>query len=274
VDGLIRHIKQNTVAWVALFVALGGTGAWAANQLVGSSDIRKNAVLSRHLKNGNVKRADLAKNAVNSAKVANGSLRSADFAAGQIPKGPTGNAGPQGQAGAAGATGEAGATGATGPTGPEGAPNPNADTLEGFDSDDFVRYGSVIPSGVTVRGVFGVFAQDHDSGESFTSTARTFVSLPAEAPVQLADDKVNFRPSMGFDIDAACTGSSSAPTAPPGKVCLYEATTIGSILAADGRGSSSLAGGSKYGFEVVVTQAAVLGTNGPFVSGSWAYTAP
>lgn len=273
-DGLIRHIKQNTVAWVALFVALGGTGAWAANQLVGSSDIRKNAVLSRHLKNGNVKRADLAKNAVNSAKVANGSLRSADFAAGQIPKGPTGNAGPQGQAGAAGATGEAGATGATGPTGPEGAPNPNANTLEGFDSDDFVRYGSVIPSGVTVRGVFGVFSQDRDEGETFTSTARTFVSLPAEAPVQLTDDKVNFRPSMGFDTDAACTGSSSVPTAPPGKVCLYEATMIGSILAADGRGSSALGGGSKYGFEVVVTQAGQLGTNGPFVSGSWAYTAP
>jgi hypothetical protein len=141
VDGLFRHIKQNAVAWVALFVALGGTGAWAANQLVGSSDIHKTAVLSRHLKNGNVKRADLAKNAVNSAKVANGSLRKADFAAGQIPTGPTGSAGPQGQDGSAGATGESGATGSTGPTGPEGAPNPNADTLEGFDSDDFIRYG-------------------------------------------------------------------------------------------------------------------------------------
>ena len=270
-EGLIRHLKQNAVAWAALFVALGGTGAWAADQLVSSSDIRKNAVLSRHLKNGNVKRADLAKNAVNSAKVANGSLKRADFAAGQIPVGATGSAGPKG---ATGSTGAAGAPGATGPTGPEGAPNPDAETLGGFDPDDFVRYGSVIPSGVTVKGVFGVFAQDHDEGETFTSTARTFVSLPAEAPVALTNADVNFRPSMGFDTDASCTGSSSAPSAPPGKVCLYEATTIGSILSALGQGSNSLGGGSKYGFEVVVTQAGIASVNGPFVSGSWAYTAP
>lgn len=258
-DGLIRHLQQNAVAWVALFVALGGTGAWAANQLVGSSDIRKNAVLSRHLKNGNVKQADLATNAVNSARVADGSLLSADFAAGQIPRGATGSAGSQGS---------------TGPTGPEGAPNPDAETLDGFDSNDYVRYGSVIPSGVTVRGVFGVFSQDRDLGASYTSTARTFVSLPAEAPVALTNANVSFRPSMGFDTDAACTGTTSVPTAPPGKVCLYEATTVGTISSAFGQGSNSLGGASRFGFEVEVTQASASSVNGPFVSGSWAYTAP
>ncbi|MDQ5894614.1 MAG: hypothetical protein QG596_875 [Actinomycetota bacterium] len=90
----------------------------------------------------------------------------------------------------------------------------------------------------------------------------------------LADDKVNFRPSMGFDTDAGCTGTTTVPTAPPGKVCLYGATTIGTILPAEGKGSNSLGGGARFGFEVSVTQAGVSSVNGPFVSGSWAYTAP
>ena len=270
-DGLIRHLKQNAVAWAALFVALGGTGAWAADQLVGSSDIRKNAVLSRHLKNGNVKRADLAKNAVNSAKVANGSLKAADFGAGQIPKGPTGDAGPQGLAGATGATGPAGATGVTGPA---GAPNPNADTLEGFDSDDFVRYGSVIPSGVTVRGVFGVFDQDHDAGESFTSTARTFVSLPAEAPVQLADDNVNFRPPWVLTPMQPAPGQHRLRPHRPARSAFTRRPRLAPFSSADGTRQQLLGGGARFGFEVAVTQAGAASVNGPFVSGSWAYTAP
>jgi hypothetical protein len=87
------HIRTNVVGYLALFVALGGTGAYAASELIGSADIARNAVLSRHIRLGNVKRQDLANNAVNSARVANGSLLAADFAAGQIPTGPTGPAG-------------------------------------------------------------------------------------------------------------------------------------------------------------------------------------
>jgi hypothetical protein len=56
-------------------------------------------VLSKHIKNGQVKTADLGANAVNSSKVGNGSLLAQDFAAGQIPAGPQG---PQGKPGLSG----------------------------------------------------------------------------------------------------------------------------------------------------------------------------
>lgn len=87
------------VAILALVVAMGGT-SYAAVTLA------KNSVLSKHIKNGEVKTPDLKNGAVTGAKVKDGSLAASDFAAGQVPTGPAGPAGP------------AGATGATGPAGP------------------------------------------------------------------------------------------------------------------------------------------------------------
>lgn len=80
------------VALLALFVALGGTSYAAVT-------LSKNSVLSKHIKDGQVKRADLANNAVGSSQVANGSLLSTDFKAGQLPAGPQGVPGAQGPKG-------------------------------------------------------------------------------------------------------------------------------------------------------------------------------
>src|SRR4051794_28056750 len=90
---MIGHLKRNAVAYLALFVALGGT-SYAAIKLpansVGSKQIRRNAVTS--------------------AKVKNGTLRATDFARGvQL-------AGPAGAPGAAGAAGPKGDSGPPGPT--------------------------------------------------------------------------------------------------------------------------------------------------------------
>ena len=90
------------VALLALVVATGGT-SYAAVTLA------KNSVLSKHIKNGQVKTADLKDGAVTGAKVTDGSLAAGDFAAGQLPAGPAGPAGPKG---------------ATGATGPQGIPGP------------------------------------------------------------------------------------------------------------------------------------------------------
>jgi hypothetical protein len=70
------------VACLALFV--GMTGASYAAATIGSAQIKKNAVLSKHIKNGQVKTADLHANAVNSAKVADGSLTGADVTDGSL----------------------------------------------------------------------------------------------------------------------------------------------------------------------------------------------
>lgn len=85
---MLRHLRLNTVAYIALFVALGGT-SFAAVQ------------------------AKLPRNSVGTLQVINGSLLKKDFKANQLPKGAAGPAGAAGAAGSAGATGPAGAAGAT-----------------------------------------------------------------------------------------------------------------------------------------------------------------
>lgn len=97
----------NVAATIALVVALGGTGAYAANT-IGSGDIR----------NGQVKARDLATNAVTSGKVRNGSLLAKDFKSGALSTGTRGPRGAAGPTGAVGPKGDLGATGVTGPTGP------------------------------------------------------------------------------------------------------------------------------------------------------------
>ena len=95
----IAHIKSNAVAYLALFLALGGTSAYAADRLT-SSDIAKSAITSKHVKDGQVKTKD----------VRDGSLLAKDFAAGQIPavmvRPPT-DCRPQGRHRSAGSRGSA-----------------------------------------------------------------------------------------------------------------------------------------------------------------------
>jgi hypothetical protein len=100
-----RRSPSMVVAFIALLVAMGGTG-YAAITLpknsVGSKQLKKNAVTSKKIKKG----------AVNSKKVKNGSLLRADFKSGQLPAGARGPAGPQGPQGPKGDTGAAGSAAA------------------------------------------------------------------------------------------------------------------------------------------------------------------
>jgi hypothetical protein len=57
---LASYIRQHHLALIALFLALSGT-AYAASK-IGTNDIKKNAVRSKHIKNGQVKRLDQAQN--------------------------------------------------------------------------------------------------------------------------------------------------------------------------------------------------------------------
>lgn len=101
-----RHVRQQFVGYVALFIALGGVSYAAVALPI-------NSVGSKQIKRGAVKSSDLGKSAVTTGKVKNGSLLSADFKPGQLPAGATG---PQGATGDTGLTGPKGDKGDVGPT--------------------------------------------------------------------------------------------------------------------------------------------------------------
>ena len=79
---MLTHLRRNAVAYLALFVALGGT-SYAAVALP------KNSVGAAQIK----------PNAVSTKKVKNGSLRASDFKSGDLPAGPQGATGPVGPVG-------------------------------------------------------------------------------------------------------------------------------------------------------------------------------
>jgi hypothetical protein len=110
-------VRHHAVAYVALFVALGGT-SYAATQLPANS--------------------------VGTRQVVDHSLLARDFKSGQLPRGargqdgPAGPAGPQGATGAQGVAGPQGASGPQGPkgdTGPAGTPGGTLTTLPSGQSE-------------------------------------------------------------------------------------------------------------------------------------------
>ena len=139
--GVLHHIRHQPVAYVALFIALGGTSYAAARLPVDS-------VGARQIKAG----------AVASSEVRNGSLRIRDFKRGQLPAGPRGPAGQPGPAGAQGPTGQPGPSGPQGPAGPQGAAGAAAPAISVvthsesslLDSDSFKWVSAKCPAGSKV----------------------------------------------------------------------------------------------------------------------------
>jgi hypothetical protein len=78
-----RLTFANVCSSIALFVALGTGGAYAANT-IGSDDIIDESIQSVDIKNGQVQGPDLAASAVNSNKIANGAVANADIAVGAV----------------------------------------------------------------------------------------------------------------------------------------------------------------------------------------------
>lgn len=187
--GALRHVRANAVAYLALFVALGGTSAYAAGALP------KASVGAKQLK----------RNAVASPKVKDGSLRAVDFAAGQLPSASRG---------AAGAPGATGPQGERGPAGPQGDQGPSG----------FSVFDGSLPSGKTMSGYFSL-QMPMANGERVMFG----ISFPVSAPSQpLGVRFAPGAGGEPGDTDPACDGSSEEPTAPPGLVCIYSKGNGGS----------------------------------------------
>ena len=82
-SALRSHAHSNVVAYVALFVALGGTGAYAANT-IGSSDVVNESLLSEDFKQDALTRGDLAPSTLTGHYVLDESLSFFDLAPGTI----------------------------------------------------------------------------------------------------------------------------------------------------------------------------------------------
>ena len=78
-----RLTFANVCSFIALVVALGTGGAYAANT-IGSDDIIDESIQSVDLKNGQVKTADLGGGAVTSQKIANAAVANSNIATGAI----------------------------------------------------------------------------------------------------------------------------------------------------------------------------------------------
>jgi len=81
----VRHrlTFANVCSALALFVAVAGGTAYAANT-IGSSDVINESLRSEDIKNGEVKTSDLANNAVDTNKILDGGVKAADLGANSV----------------------------------------------------------------------------------------------------------------------------------------------------------------------------------------------
>jgi hypothetical protein len=188
---------------------------------------------------------------ITSKEIKNGTIRTTDLATGA-------RAALRGKTGPAGTQGAPGVPGAPGPQGPQGVQGPKGDP-------GISAFAGTIPSGTTVRGSY-----DSQGYVPTGKTVRVGISLPVPAPVDLDSAHVNFGADSGYaDADPECTGSRFAPTAPPGKVCLYSFGLSGM----DYPEGTSARSANRFGFAIQYTSS---GSNNDYVGtgGVWAYTAP
>lgn len=163
-----------------------------------------------------------------------------------------------------GVTGPAGPAGPAGPTGPEGPAGPRG-----------VSAWDAIPSGVMVTGEWTIDdVIDVSTPLGQKATGRALVELPAKAPVALTQDAVKMAEPSSADHSALCTGNVSAPTAPPGMVCVYwSGTTYGS--SADLSAGLSTLTSQTFTVSVRSNSATSANIGREFgATGTWAYTAP
>jgi len=145
----------------------------------------------------------------------------------------------------------------------------NADRVDGYQGSDLLAGTAVIPSGMTVVGL---------ANWDWTSVADNQdvvmrITLPGLAPVALDDNHVNWAPdAVATDDDAECTGSWTAPTAPSGKVCIYNA---GANLVDGAYGAAApVAFWQDRVFDVVFFQNGTGSGEDMLLYFVWAYTAP
>jgi len=88
IANLIDHVRRQWIAYLALFIVLGGTAvALPGKGSVTSNDIAKKAVKSKNIAKKAVKTKNLADGAVSTTKLADGAVETAKIAGGAVTAG-------------------------------------------------------------------------------------------------------------------------------------------------------------------------------------------
>jgi len=227
----------NVTSTLALIVALGGTGAYAASNIT-----------SRDIGKGQVKSANLATDAVTSSKIKNGSVLARDFRRGQLAPGRDGPKGDRGDKGDAGAS-------RAGPALPDTLPS--GETLRGAYAFSGFYSGADLP---------------HDD-----SPADGQISFPiplASAPTLVLIRRKQPNNEEG-DPTAQCPGSVLNPQADPGYLCVYESrmadnTALYAFSPYDGTNNAA----TRFGVGLYITAPQAKTSDHRTSKGSWAVTAP
>lgn len=137
---------------------------------------------------------------------------------------------------------------------------PNAKKVGGKSATQ-VRYAGTVPSGVTLRGSWGLDTEAGGAGDY-----RAYISFAADFGSALDPE------FAGTGTTAHCTGTAAAPTAAPGFLCYYQwngsQAGVDSITAIDGSNINT-----RYGGAVGLNSSAAAGDD-VYANGTWAATAP
>lgn len=235
-----RLTYANVVSTLCLFLVLSTSTAVAARLLTGAD-----------IKNGSLTGADVKAGSLTSAHLKSRSVLEADLSAGVVTK-----LNSSARDGAQGAQGNPGTPGAAGQAGRSA--------------------WETIPSGTTVRGVFGEHHISSSDTDRFEHDYFTLPALPSE-PVEETD--ISFATNQAAftansSENAACNGTPEAPTAPAGMICLYLSNDAPPGGATDFARWVVLPGEGQLGlFRISYMATANDGANVAY-QGTWAYTAP
>ncbi|MFC6042730.1 hypothetical protein ACFP8W_02380 [Nocardioides hankookensis] len=188
-------------------------------------------------------------NTITTADIKNKTITNKDLARSALPR-----TGPKGATGATGARGPAGQAGAQGPAGP-------------ITGD--------LPSGVTQRGTFYLYAPSGPTGGVYSQTGISFgLRIPGELPVTVV--------KRGETKPPECTGTIYDPTAAPGHMCVYVGLFVGydrDLVQVFSQSSPEDPDGDSGRVDVIgpaggMINAPTTGSSGHNMQGVWAVTAP
>lgn len=229
-------------ATLALFLALGTGGAYAA-ETIGSSDIINESILSQDIKNGEVKAGDIGLNAVFGNRISDGTIHSPDIALNSIPGSRVLNNTLTGDDINESTLGKVG----------------DADTLDGKDLSELEgprAYGRLDPQTCNIDDVCSISEAKNVANIRRLTSGRYCIKVDGLDPGNgLDSDTIPLVATVDFDRTAAPQGNASVMTFEEG-ICLADEFVVYTMrqpqvaVQAAGGGTTSVAGNAQLAGDI------------------------